>query len=162
MRVRRSLQADVRDAPDLPLALGRPGSAAQDAKYGDSGHATRWVALVDGWYPKSGLYSLNARAQWAVRGRLVAAAKQRVGMALLLGRWPLTALSGRRWIVTMTVMQRRGGPPDGDNLQGSLKCVRDACATWLGVDDGSDLVEWHYGWERGLDGVLIVLEEMLH
>lgn len=121
----------------------------------------RWTALIDGWYPKSSLYSLNSRpGHWGVKQRLLNDAAERTGMAILAARWPFTALAGRRWIVTLTVMQGRGRKPDGDNLQGSLKHCRDRVAKWLAVDDGSDLVEWRYGWERGRDGVLLELEEV--
>jgi P2-related tail formation protein len=33
---------------------------------------------------------------------------------------------------------------DGDNLQSGFKAVRDGVADWLGIDDGSQLVEWEY------------------
>jgi hypothetical protein len=33
---------------------------------------------------------------------------------------------------------------DGDNLQSGFKAVRDGVADWLGVDDGSSLVDWQY------------------
>lgn len=128
---------------------------------GASGQATRWVALIDGWYPRSSLYSQNSRpSHWGAKRRLLNDAAERTGMAMLAGHWPFTGLSGRTWIVTLTVLQQRGRKPDGDNLQGSLKHCRDRVAKWLGVDDGSDAVEWRYGWERGRDGVLLELEEV--
>jgi hypothetical protein len=33
---------------------------------------------------------------------------------------------------------------DGDNLQSGFKAVRDGVADWLGVDDGSQLLDWQY------------------
>jgi hypothetical protein len=33
---------------------------------------------------------------------------------------------------------------DGDNLQSGFKAVRDGVADWLGVDDGSGLIDWQY------------------
>ena len=38
---------------------------------------------------------------------------------------------------------------DGDNLQSGFKAVRDGVADWLGVDDGSRLVEWEYRQRAG-------------
>jgi hypothetical protein len=34
---------------------------------------------------------------------------------------------------------------DGDNLQGAFKGIRDQIAKTLGVDDGSELIDWQYG-----------------
>lgn len=44
---------------------------------------------------------------------------------------------------------------DGDNLQGSLKAIRDAVAAWIGIDDGSERVHYTYAQERGPWGVRI-------
>lgn len=38
---------------------------------------------------------------------------------------------------------------DSDNLAGSFKAVRDGIADALGTDDGSPLLEWRYGQEKG-------------
>lgn len=38
---------------------------------------------------------------------------------------------------------------DDDNLSGAMKSIRDAIATWLGVDDGDDRVKYRYAQERG-------------
>lgn len=38
---------------------------------------------------------------------------------------------------------------DTDNLVGSAKACRDGVAEWLGIDDGSDVVEWFVCEERG-------------
>lgn len=38
---------------------------------------------------------------------------------------------------------------DSDNMVASAKSVRDGVADWLGVDDGSPLIDWRYAQERG-------------
>lgn len=38
---------------------------------------------------------------------------------------------------------------DSDNLQGSLKAIRDGVADWLGVDDGNPGILWTYGQKKG-------------
>lgn len=128
--------------------------------------AGHWTALVDGWYPKSSLYSLNARPKhWAVRKRLENDAADRTGKSLLEAAahgWPTTGLYGRRFVVTFTVMQKGGGRPDGDNLQGSLKHIRDTVAKFMSIDDGDERIEWCYSWMRGKKcAVLIQLDEVL-
>lgn len=122
----------------------------------------RWTARVEGWYPKTSLYSLNARQHWGSRKRLQDDAADRTGNALKYAYWPcISTLCGERWAVTLTVFQKLGRRPDGDNLQGSLKHVRDSVAKYLGVDDGNPGIEWIYSWERGSDAVLLTLEEVV-
>lgn len=53
-----------------------------------------------------------------------------------------------RLVVTLTRIGIRQGL-DGDNLQASLKAVRDGVADALGIDDGSDRIEWRYAQRRG-------------
>lgn len=50
-------------------------------------------------------------------------------------------------VVTLTRIAPSNGL-DGDNLQGSLKGVRDAVAVWFSVNDRSPLIEWRYEQER--------------
>lgn len=60
------------------------------------------------------------------------------------------------WTVTIT----RAGPKllDTDNLAGAAKALRDAVATWLGVDDGPAApVRWEYGQTRGGYGATLVV-----
>jgi hypothetical protein len=40
------------------------------------------------------------------------------------------------------------GTLDGDNLQRSLKHVRDGVADFIGIDDGSKLLDWQYAQEK--------------
>lgn len=56
------------------------------------------------------------------------------------------------------------GKPDDDGVVGSLKCVRDQVAHWLGVNDGSALVAWRYRaerCERGRFGIRIDIDDGL-
>lgn len=134
-------------------------SVAQGACSVDSGRGKRWTAEIRGWRPKSKLYSLNARQGWAARFRLASLAKDYTWLAIKQANWPLEQLSGR-YVCTITIRQRLGRLPDGDNLQGCAKAIRDTVALALGVDDGSEWVEWRYVSERGPDGVLLSLEEV--
>ena len=54
------------------------------------------------------------------------------------------------------------GKLDGDNLQSSMKHIRDAIAERFGVDDGSDQYEWCYAQERkDFYGVRIEIESLV-
>lgn len=56
------------------------------------------------------------------------------------------ALAAGRPTITLVRVSRRS--LDLDNLAGSLKAVRDATATWLGVDDGpKGPITWAYAQE---------------
>ena len=121
-----------------------------------------WTATISGWYPKTSLYSLNARQHWGSRKRLQDDAADRTGKALQCAYWPCVwTVDGSRWAVTLTVRQKLGRCPDGDNLQGSLKHVRDCVAKYMGVDDGDPGIEWRYRWQRGPDAVTLELEEAI-
>jgi hypothetical protein len=54
----------------------------------------------------------------------------------------------------MVTLTRLGGKSlDGDNLQRSMKAVRDMVAEWLGVDDADKRIRWRYrqrpAWRMG-------------
>lgn len=51
----------------------------------------------------------------------------------------------------LTIVITRIGPKnlDSDNLATSQKGVRDGVADWLGVDDGSPLLDWQYQQRSG-------------
>ena len=49
---------------------------------------------------------------------------------------------------------------DGDNLAGGCKPLRDAIASWLGVDDADGTIAWEYGQveTRGREGIAVRIE----
>lgn len=51
----------------------------------------------------------------------------------------------------LTIVLTRVGPKalDTDNLAGGFKACRDGVADWLGVDDGSPLLDWQYQQRSG-------------
>ena len=63
-------------------------------------------------------------------------------------------------VVTLTACIRR--ELDSDNLQGSLKNLRDSIAATIGMDDGSSEIRWEYGQiaTRGTEGVIVKIEEL--
>lgn len=96
---------------------------------------------------------LNDREHWRARTRRVKAEKDAV-LAMLP---PMRKTM--RYIITLTRISP--GKLDSDNLQGALKAIRDAVAQRLGVDDGSPMLVWHYGQERGAWGVRIEIEGVM-
>jgi hypothetical protein len=81
------------------------------------------------------------RLHWAAKARLVKTQRQKTRNAL--------AAAGGSFgveVLPVTVVLTRVAPRrlDGDNLQSGFKAVRDGVADWLGVDDGSSLVDWQY------------------
>ena len=87
----------------------------------------------------------NMRMHWAVKAKLVKSQRQKAFNALASVAAPLP--------LPCTIVLTRVAPRalDGDNLQSGFKAVRDGVADWLGVDDGSQLVEWQY--KQRADGV---------
>lgn len=96
---------------------------------------------------------LNDREHHMQRSRRVKAERSQVA-------WVLAARNVDRpeppLLVTLTRIAPSAGLDKGDNLNGSLKAVRDQVAAWLGVDDKLDhVVEYAYAQERGPWGVKI-------
>ena len=91
--------------------------------------------------------AMNTREHHMARYRR---AKQHRGVAKLALAAACVGLAKKhpRMVVTLTRIGIRQGL-DGDNLQASLKAVRDGVADALGIDDGSDRIEWRYAQRRG-------------
>lgn len=60
----------------------------------------------------------------------------------------------KRVVVTLT----RLGPRklDSDNLAGSFKAIRDGVADALGIDDGSELIQWEYRQEKSKECSVVI------
>lgn len=67
-----------------------------------------------------------------------------------LARYRLSPVDLVPCVVTLTRVS--AGKMDGDGLQGSQKGIRDGIAQALGVDDGSEVIEWRYAQARGKRG----------
>ena len=97
----------------------------------------------------------NAREHWAVRAKR--AKSQRMVVKSALGPRPNWASPPLRIVLTRLGRCRM----DTGNLGASCKHVQDGVADWLGVDDGSPLLDWHYRQlvdHAGGYGVLVRIE----
>lgn len=96
----------------------------------------------------------NVREHYAVRAKRVKAEHEAVA-------WMLNTVA--RPPIPCSVRLTRCAPSvglDDDNLSGALKAVRDAVATWLGVDDKhKHLVSYVYDQRRAPWGVCIEFGE---
>jgi hypothetical protein len=108
------------------------------------------MAVIEVSLPLRTRSTLNVREHWTRRARRMQAQRAVVRMRLAVVKLSLPA------VVTLT----RVGPRalDGDNLQGALKAVRDGVADALGVDDGSEDIQWFYSQEKGTHAVHVKVE----
>lgn len=81
----------------------------------------------------------NQREHWGKRASRAKAHRR--------AAWLATPKRGLPLIVLLTRVGKR--KLDGDNLQGSLKSIRDGVADRLGVDDANPMVRWEYAQEVG-------------
>lgn len=99
------------------------------------------MALV---VPMRTIPGMNTREHFRVRVKRVRAEKEVIA-------WELAKLA--KPAIPCTVLLTRYAPSNGlddDNLTGALKSVRDAVATWLGVDDRErTTVRYRYAQTRG-------------
>ena len=107
---------------------------------------------------------MNWRGHWASRARRL---KNQKGIAYgccqkEIGYKPKDNELPGRFHVTLTRLKGyRERDFDGDNLQGAFKAVRDGIAMYLGIDDGSDDIDWEYRQEKGkAAGVRVEIEEI--
>lgn len=63
------------------------------------------------------------------------------------------------WLVTLWRVAPGKGLDPHDNLPGSLKHIVDEVASWMGVDDRDELVEWRTEQARGPWGVRVKIED---
>lgn len=106
--------------------------------------------------------ALNQREHWSARKRRAEGHRKATYWALMstlgsgrvgIQAWPRISVSFTR------VYRGQGKEMDGDNLQGSIKHVRDGLCDWLGIDDASDRFVWAYHQRRGnVTGIEILLE----
>lgn len=103
-------------------------------------------------------YSPNgSHMHWAKKAKR--AKEQRSVVALMLrSKCPHTGRFGwgPPYVITLTRISPR--KLDDDNLRGALKACRDGVADWLGIDDGSELLTWHYLQTTGAYAVGVVVE----
>jgi hypothetical protein len=114
-----------------------------------TGPSRLWVELALPMFLES---KSNSREHWAARHRhaqeqrgttrTVLATLSRGGLERQLDLW-----GGEKVYVRMVRVAPRALDGD-DNLNASLKSVRDGIADWLGVNDGSTLVRWEYDQRR--------------
>lgn len=97
----------------------------------------------------------NDRGHWRTKHR----STKNQGTAVA---WVLTRAT--KPAVPCSVLLTRVAPSNGldsDNLVGSMKAIRDAIASWLGIDDKhAHLVRYRYDQRRGPWGVEIRFEPM--
>lgn len=96
--------------------------------------------------------SLNRTLRLSKWPRAKQAKKQKGDVRLLCPRWT----SGPLLLIRLTRVSP--GELDGDNLQGALKAVRDAIASWLRVDDATPLIRWEYAQEKGVASIRVDVE----
>jgi hypothetical protein len=91
----------------------------------------------------------NARGHHMAKARRVKehrTAARHIAANAIADMWPTEMKrpnNVRRAIVTLMRVGKKN--LDSDNLLAALKAVRDGVADALGIDDGSDRVQWHYG-----------------
>lgn len=102
----------------------------------------------------------NQREHWRTRAKRAKEERWNAAMSFksAVGRWRPNLPAA----VTMTRVSP--GKLDDDNLRGALKSIRDGIADVLKVDDGNELVNYHYLQEKspkpGYYSVKVRIEEV--
>lgn len=159
--IRRPPPGTVAESPNPP--------AVAVSGHGTTNHPDRERKTQEGAFslefeiPLRTVTGLNAREIWQVRSARVKSERAKTARAMTkaLGvpRWKCSSVVRLPALVTLT----RIGPrePDDDAIQPALKAVRDAIASYLGVDDGCDYLRFRYmPHERGEFGVRVRIEAL--
>jgi hypothetical protein len=98
----------------------------------------------------------NSRDQWWVRDQRRRKQMDTTALLLRCKIQPFCEQFRKGAVVTIT----RVGPRklDSDNCVGSAKFVRDSIAKLIGIDDGSDLIEWRVDQDKGPYAVRVRIE----
>lgn len=88
--------------------------------------------------------ALNSREHWRQRHRRVKAERYATFWVLA----PIAKPSNFPLTVRLTRVGPSNGLDEGDNLNSSMKGVRDQVAEWLGVNDRDPRVKWVYAQRR--------------
>lgn len=103
----------------------------------------------------------NRRDHWAAKYRR-ADKQKRMAHAMTLKyarrlRDRAAADKGTRLLVKLTrILRPRQRHFDDDNLQSGFKAIRDGVAKALGIDDGSDRIEWRYEQAKDMKAAVVV------
>lgn len=122
-------------------------------------HAPPMVVGVGFMMPIRTVSEANARVHWSARAKRARSQRQ---ASKLITASHLRGLDWRAFkhlplTITLTRMSPR--KLDSDNLAGAFKAVRDGIADALGIDDGSDRLEWVYAQQKSkLVGVQVDIE----
>lgn len=100
--------------------------------------------------PVKTVSGMNAREHHMARSRRVKGDRTATSWALCQTAPPVPPCT-----VKLTRLAPSNGL-DSDNLQSSMKGVRDQIAEWIGIDDKSPLVTWQYEQLRARDYGVIV------
>lgn len=97
----------------------------------------------------------NQRLSWRQKAKVTQSHRQRAKNALVAIATPPSP--------PLSIVLTRIGPKtlDSDNLAYAFKAVRDGVADWLGVDDGSDQLDWQYCQRTGGAGNYSVEVEVI-
>lgn len=101
------------------------------------------------------LSEANQRCHWTARRKRFDGQRAALRAVLIESPAHIVLAYGQGLAVTWTHVGRR---MDSDNLAGAFKALRDDLASFFGIDDGSDLWEWHYRQEAGTPGVRVRIE----
>lgn len=97
----------------------------------------------------------NLKEHWAKTAKRRKSQRHETGWELKRTRPPSLPLT----VVLTRISPRK--LDEGDNLNMSMKAIRDGIADWLGIDDGSDLVKWEYAQHKGQPKEQAVLIEVI-
>ena len=102
--------------------------------------------------PVKAVSEANQREHWAPKAKRQKSHKSAAYLRVLARRPSIKPVLK----ITLTRVSPRA--LDGDNLQGSMKAVRDGVCKALRIDDASPLVRFEYAQAKGEPGVIVRVE----
>ena len=103
----------------------------------------------------------NLREHWATKAKRVKAQRNAVVLVRHGGAFlPAIAATTRGEVLVCLMVRVAPRRLDSDNLAYAFKAVRDQIAEELGVNDGSDAVQWLYAQESGKAAIRIAIHAL--
>ena len=101
--------------------------------------------LLDITTPLRVVSEANQREHWAAKAKRQKAHRAAAHLLILQAQRALAWPETRKRVLLTRIGARM---LDDDNLAGAFKAVRDGIADGLGINDGSDAVQWRYAQEK--------------
>lgn len=113
--------------------------------------------MIDITIPVRVISEANCRQHWAIKSSRAKRQRHEAATAIKI----CTEYRSLKLPLAISFIRYGKRKLDCDNLQGAFKAVRDGVADALNINDGSNLITWHYSQETGASYAIRIIVKQL-